>query len=107
MSNKQIQCLKSITEFNAKDFGCLQMFYKLIFPKYYCCPLGLKKHSFADETCSAGFYPGDPFCNDENNNAECNYDNGACCDHWTLVGYSWTLWDYFCTVRNHLISILF
>ena len=82
-------------------------FYKLIFPIYYCCPIGLKKHSFADETCSAGFYPGDPFCNDENNNAECNYDNGACCDHWTLVGYSWTLWDYFCTVRNHLISILF
>ena len=83
------------------------MFYKLIFPISYCCPIGLKKHSFADETCSAGFYPGDPFCNDENNNAECNYDNGACCDHWTLVGYSWTLWDYFCTVRNHLISILF
>ena len=25
--------------------------------------------------CSAGFYPGDPFCND----AECNFDNGGCC----------------------------
>ena len=82
-------------------------FYKLIFPIYYCCPIGLKKHSFADETCSAGFYPGDPFCNDANNNAECNYDNGACCDHWTVINQSWTLWDYFCTVRNHLISILF
>jgi hypothetical protein len=51
--------------------------------------------------CSAGFYPGDPFCNDANNNAECNFDNGACCDK------PWSMWAYFCTVRNHLISILF
>ena len=51
--------------------------------------------------CSAGFYPGDPFCNDENNNAECNFDNGACCDN------PFALKDYFCTVRNHQISILF
>ena len=41
--------------------------------------------------CSAGFYPGDPFCNDENNNAECNFDNGACCDN------PFALKDYFCT----------
>ena len=47
--------------------------------------------------CSAGFYPGDPFCNDENNNAECNFDNGACCDHWTVNGQAWSLWDHFCT----------
>ena len=75
-------------------------------PIYYCCLLGLKTHSFADETarwgipglsCSAGFYPGDPFCNDENNNAECNFDNGACCDHWTVNGQAWSLWDHFCT----------
>ena len=73
---------------------------------------GLKKYSFTDETvrgspCSAGYYPGDPFCNDANNNAECNYDEGACCDGQSLP-WPWSqVWDHFCTVRNHLISSLF
>ena len=34
------------------------------------------------ETCASGFFPsavGDGFCNDETNNAACNYDGGDCC----------------------------
>ena len=37
---------------------------------------------YHQETCAAGIYPsliGDGFCNDETNNADCNYDGGDCC----------------------------
>ena len=37
---------------------------------------------FHQETCLAGVtnaFVGDGFCNDESNNAECNYDGGDCC----------------------------
>merc|ERR1712142_1254520 len=30
-------------------------------------------------TCSRRDWIGDVFCDDENNNPECNYDGGACC----------------------------
>ena len=36
------------------------------------------------ENCKAGFIPsvvGDGFCNDETNNADCNYDGGDCCGY--------------------------
>ena len=37
---------------------------------------------YGQETCDAGIIPssvGDGFCNDETNNAYCNYDGGDCC----------------------------
>ena len=37
---------------------------------------------YYDQNCAAGFTPpivGDGYCNDETNNAGCNYDYGDCC----------------------------
>ena len=36
---------------------------------------------YFNETCIAGTHPlvADGFCNDETNNADCNYDGGDCC----------------------------
>ncbi len=41
---------------------------------------------------------GDSYCDDENNNAACNYDGGACCNN------SNEAWNSFCTVRQPQIS---
>ena len=44
---------------------------------------------YLKETCRAGFFPssvGDGLCNDENNNEECSYDFGDCCQASDLVG---------------------
>ena len=42
------------------------------------------------ESCGSLEYSEDEYCDDENNNAGCNWDNGACCDN----EYFW--WDYWC-----------
>ena len=41
------------------------------------------------ETCAAGYHPfvEDYFCNDETNNAACNYDGGDCCGSCVLRDY--------------------
>ena len=46
--------------------------------------------------CGSPHWATDMWCDDENNNAECNWDGGACCfnDH--------TGWDNYCTVRHSL-----
>ena len=46
--------------------------------------------------CSHGFYENDPFCDDGNNIAECNFDGGACCDQTS------PFWNLFCAVRAYL-----
>ena len=41
------------------------------------------------ETCLAGVthaFVGDGVCNDETNNAECDYDGGDCCPNPSIVG---------------------
>ena len=38
-------------------------------------------------------YADDLYCDDENNNAECNYDGGACCQENPQEG-----WDNWCTI---------
>ena len=43
------------------------------------------------KTCNE--YIGDGYCDDENNNAECNFDEGDCCN---IGGY--VNWDDFCTI---------
>ena len=42
--------------------------------------------------CALPDYYGDKYCDDENNNIECNWDGGACCDN-TENG-----WDQWCSV---------
>ena len=44
---------------------------------------------FHQETCLAGVthaFVGDGVCNDETNNAECDYDGGDCCPNPNMVG---------------------
>ena len=43
-----------------------------------------------NEGCGSPEYAEDESCDDENNNAGCNWDDGACCDN----DYPW--WDYWC-----------
>merc|ERR1711997_41052 len=43
------------------------------------------------EGCGSPSWATDQWCDDENNNAECNYDGGACCNN-TFGG-----WDTYCT----------
>ena len=54
-----------------------------------CCELNINTElcfecvCYQKGACAAGFIPsivGDGFCNDETNNAECNYDGGDCCE---------------------------
>ena len=33
------------------------------------------------DTCGSPEYSQDVYCDDENNNAGCNWDDGACCDN--------------------------
>ena len=42
------------------------------------------------ESCGSPEYAEDESCDDENNNAGCNWDDGACCDN------DYVLWDYWC-----------
>ena len=42
------------------------------------------------DSCGSPGYAEDESCDDENNNAGCNWDDGACCDN----DYLW--WDYWC-----------
>ena len=41
--------------------------------------------------CGSPDFSNDQQCDDENNNAECNFDGGACCNN-NIAG-----WDEFCT----------
>ena len=43
--------------------------------------------------CGSPHWATDMWCDDENNNAECNWDGGACCFN-EAPG-----WDNYCTVR--------
>ena len=50
--------------------------------------------------CAIPQYANDQYCDDENNNADCNFDGGACCNN------NNTYWDYYCTViYNHAFLI--
>ena len=42
------------------------------------------------DTCKSPDYSEDVYCDDENNNAACNWDDGACCDNENPD------WDFFC-----------
>merc|ERR1711962_1102024 len=44
-----------------------------------------------NEGCSKPEYAGDIHCDDGNNNADCNWDNGACCNT-TVEG-----WNSYCS----------
>ena len=41
--------------------------------------------------CNAPEYANDEYCDDENNNADCDWDGGACCAN------NASNWDIFCT----------
>ena len=43
------------------------------------------------DTCGSPEYSQDVYCDDENNNAGCNWDDGACCDN------DYYEWDKYCT----------
>ena len=47
-----------------------------------------------NDGCGSPGWDNDMWCDDENNNADCNYDGGACCFN-EAQG-----WDDYCTVRN-------
>ena len=42
--------------------------------------------------CGAPFFANDMFCDDNNNNEECNWDGGACC----LQSFFFPNWNKFC-----------
>ena len=42
--------------------------------------------------CAVPWWQGDQICDDENNNAECNWDGGDCCNN------DFPLWNIWCTV---------
>merc|ERR1712083_98226 len=51
-----------------------------------------------EESCGKPEHANDKFCDDENNNAGCNWDSGACCNHLAranpILGY--TEWNAYC-----------
>ena len=51
------------------------------------------------EGCGSPSWATDKWCDDENNNAECNYDGGACCFN-EANG-----WDTYCTVWSFLLFL--
>ena len=42
--------------------------------------------------CAVPWWQGDKYCDDENNNADCNWDGGDCCNNNSPI------WDIWCTV---------
>ena len=46
----------------------------------------------APTNCGSPQWANDQWCDDENNNADCNYDGGACCNN------DFSGWDTYCTV---------
>ena len=42
---------------------------------------------FHSVVCTLGSLVGDGFCNDESNNADCNYDGGDCCGYCVIKEY--------------------
>ena len=48
------------------------------------------------EFCLAPNWLGDNYCDDDNNVAECNYDDGDCCEHNKEAGNA--NWDAFCSI---------
>ena len=53
------------------------------------------------EGCGSPSWATDQWCDDENNNAECNYDGGACCFN-EADG-----WDTYCTVWNFFLHTIY
>ena len=58
----------------------------LIYPSFYLC-----QGRQTSNECGSPNFATDEHCDDENNNAGCNYDGGACCNQ-NMAG-----WDEFCT----------
>ena len=44
--------------------------------------------------CGSPQWANDQWCDDENNNAECQFDGGDCCNN------SMENWDWYCSVSN-------
>ena len=49
--------------------------------------------------CAVPWWQGDQICDDENNNAECNYDGGDCCNN------DFPLWNIWCSVSIKMKKI--
>ena len=48
--------------------------------------------------CGFPDWANDNYCDDENNNEGCNFDNGACCFN------NSENWDYYCEVSSYLFK---
>jgi len=46
-----------------------------------------------DDSCMKPEYANDFYCDDENNNAACNWDGGACCNYFAYPDFKW---DKYC-----------
>ena len=52
------------------------------------------KDATSRNECAFPWWQGDQICDDENNNAECNWDGGDCCNN------VFPLWNIWCTVST-------
>ena len=54
------------------------------------------KDATSRNECAVPWWQGDQICDDENNNAECNWDGGDCCNN------VFPLWNIWCTVSTKI-----
>ena len=72
-----------------QDCKCLEIFTSSTTPSI---PTTTKTTTISASSCGSPQWAIDKWCDDENNNAGCNFDGGACCNN-DLIG-----WNTYCQV---------